>query len=393
MLREPVWSLRRVCSLVPFRRQRRLFSIGHARPSLPDNTSYRSRADRQDSGRGGGPLRPSGAACGHNVSASAHIKIVRFDPGVRKGARGPRNGTLPRSRGDRQGFTSSARRHFGGVPAGLAYCPRGVAEDRSVQPASSDMETVGGACTQRWSGGVASSCSSSAWATAAPSSCSFTWCATAIATAFEYEVAYMLEDFDALVPQLTDAGVPVHSLGGGPRTAISAGHSGCAACCGRVTSMSCTRICPTRQRSGAWLLPSARRRDVGRHSSTPSTACGTRCQSPSRCSTGRPSGWTTASSMVSQAAKESLPPSLRRRATVVIHGIEMEPVQQARARREITRREVRQEFGLADGELLALTVANLRREKGSRRLAPSRGDRRRTRRARPLRRRGPGAAP
>ena len=30
---------------------------------------------------------------------------------------------------------------------------------------------------------------------------------------FQYEVAYMLEDFDALVPQLTDAGVPVHSLG------------------------------------------------------------------------------------------------------------------------------------------------------------------------------------
>ena len=35
--------------------------------------------------------------------------------------------------------------------------------------------------------------------------------------------------------------------------------------------------------------------------------------------------------MVSQAAKESLPPSLQRRATVVIHGIEMEPVQQALA--------------------------------------------------------------
>jgi glycosyltransferase involved in cell wall biosynthesis len=68
--------------------------------------------------------------------------------------------------------------------------------------------------------------------------------------------------------------------------------------------------------------------------------------------------------VVSQAAKESLPPSLRSRATVVIHGIEMEPVQQARAHREIARREVRQEFGLADGEILALTVANLRREKG-----------------------------
>jgi glycosyltransferase involved in cell wall biosynthesis len=68
--------------------------------------------------------------------------------------------------------------------------------------------------------------------------------------------------------------------------------------------------------------------------------------------------------MVSHAAKESLPPSLRRRATVVIHGIEMEPVLQARAQRDVTRREVRQEFGLAEGELLALTVANLRREKG-----------------------------
>ena len=55
---------------------------------------------------------------------------------------------------------------------------------------------------------------------------------------------------------------------------------------------------------------------------------------------------------------------LRRHATVVIHGIEMDQVQQARAERKTSRCGVRREFGLAEDELMVLTVANLRPEKG-----------------------------
>jgi glycosyltransferase involved in cell wall biosynthesis len=68
--------------------------------------------------------------------------------------------------------------------------------------------------------------------------------------------------------------------------------------------------------------------------------------------------------VVSEAARHSKPRSLRRRAVVVIHGIEIEPVRAVVAQRDMLRKEVRSELGLRDGNLLALTVANLRREKG-----------------------------
>ena len=65
---------------------------------------------------------------------------------------------------------------------------------------------------QRRAGGACSS-SSSAWVTAVPSSCWSTWFAIGDRDRFDYEVAYILEDENSLVPQLDDAGVPVHSLG------------------------------------------------------------------------------------------------------------------------------------------------------------------------------------
>jgi glycosyltransferase involved in cell wall biosynthesis len=49
---------------------------------------------------------------------------------------------------------------------------------------------------------------------------------------------------------------------------------------------------------------------------------------------------------------------------VVVHGIELEPINQARLRRDEFRASVRAELGLRDGELLALTVAGLRWPKG-----------------------------
>ncbi len=68
--------------------------------------------------------------------------------------------------------------------------------------------------------------------------------------------------------------------------------------------------------------------------------------------------------VVSDAARLSMPPALRRRAKVVIHGIELDDVRSTLSQRDQLRESVRAEFGLREGELLALTVANLRPEKG-----------------------------
>ncbi len=68
--------------------------------------------------------------------------------------------------------------------------------------------------------------------------------------------------------------------------------------------------------------------------------------------------------VVSEAARDALPSAVRRRARVVVHGIEPEPIREAALRRPEYRREVRAELGLAEGELLSLTVANFRWQKG-----------------------------
>jgi glycosyltransferase involved in cell wall biosynthesis len=67
--------------------------------------------------------------------------------------------------------------------------------------------------------------------------------------------------------------------------------------------------------------------------------------------------------VVSEAASRSLPRRLRRRAVVVIHGVDLTDARAAMAERDTLRSDVRRELGVPDGELLALTVANLRAEK------------------------------
>ncbi len=68
--------------------------------------------------------------------------------------------------------------------------------------------------------------------------------------------------------------------------------------------------------------------------------------------------------VVSQAAHEALPGALRDRARVIVHGVDLSRADALVARRSVVREEVRSELGVPDGELLALTVANLRPEKG-----------------------------
>ena len=79
----------------------------------------------------------------------------------------------------------------------------------------------------------------------------------------------------------------------------------------------------------------------------------------------RPSGVDQALIVVSVAARDALPRALRSRARVVVHGVDRARFAVlARASATPLRRDVRAELGIADDEVLALTVANLRSEKG-----------------------------
>ncbi len=179
---------------------------------------------------------------------------------------------------------------------------------------------------------------------------------------FDYEVAYILESENSLVPQLEDAGVIVHSLGARSNRDLSwtrrlgallrhgdfdlmHSHLPYAATLGRIVAAA--SLTPRRRPALVYT----------EHNMWDKMAIALKALNRVTI------GLDDRLLMVSNAAKESLPPSLRHHATTVIHGIEMEPVQAARAISEAERREVRREFGLADGEYMALTVANLRREK------------------------------
>ncbi len=212
------------------------------------------------------------------MSASAHNKIVRFGPGCEKEHWTAKSGhSLFAWRSAR--VHVECKETLRDVPAGLAYCPRGVAEGRSVQPASSHMETVGGALipavVRRRRILLFIKCMGYGGA----EQLLVHMVRHGDRDRFDYEVAYMLEDFDALVPQLTDAGVPVHSLGAASNRDLgwTLRLRGLAAA-GRLR---CHALAPA-PRGNARAHGCCRQHDAedaGRHSSTPSTACGTRCQS------------------------------------------------------------------------------------------------------------------
>ena len=178
---------------------------------------------------------------------------------------------------------------------------------------------------------------------------------------FHYEVAYVLEDERTLVPQLEAAGVTVHSLGGrrnadltwmtklrrllrDGRYDIVHTHLPYSATLGRLVVASL----PRRERPAVVYTE---------HNMWDKMALALKALNRAT------EGLDDRLLVVSEAARGSLPPALRRRATVVIHGIELEPVRAAVARRAELRASVRAELGLGDDALLALTVANLRREK------------------------------
>ncbi len=179
---------------------------------------------------------------------------------------------------------------------------------------------------------------------------------------FDYEVAYVLREQDALVPAIVSGGTPVHSLGAANNADLR-------------WMLAFRRLLATRRYEVVHFhLPYAAALGQFVVSSLP------RSKRPAVVYTEH-SLWDRArlanrvllrASMssderliaVSQASYDALPVSLRRRTTTVLHGVDLSRSDGLVARREEMRARARAELGVADDEVLFLTVANLRPEKG-----------------------------
>jgi glycosyltransferase involved in cell wall biosynthesis len=179
---------------------------------------------------------------------------------------------------------------------------------------------------------------------------------------FDYEVAYVLASENSLVPAVEASGIPVHALGaqgnGDPRWLpvlrrllingqydLVHFHLPYAAALGRLVALTM----PKNERPVLVYTD---------HNMWNKTVLPLR--SLNRASISHDSSLIA----VSKSVGDALPASLRHRATVVVHGIDLGRIAALRARRHEIRAEVRAELGVADGEVLALTVANLRTQKG-----------------------------
>jgi glycosyltransferase involved in cell wall biosynthesis len=179
---------------------------------------------------------------------------------------------------------------------------------------------------------------------------------------FHYEVAYILQSQDALVPTIVAGGTPVHALHAthnadlrwmaALRDLLTRGHYDVvhfhlpyAAALGQLVVRSLPRS----------LRPAI---VYTEHSLWNRARLANRVLL--RASMGRGERLVT----VSQASYDALPRSLRRRATTVVHGVDLSRSDSLISRRQELRTLVRSELGIHRDELLFLTVANLRPEKG-----------------------------
>jgi len=179
---------------------------------------------------------------------------------------------------------------------------------------------------------------------------------------FDYEVAYVLAGQAALVPAMEATGVPVHALGGTAsadlrwtvalRRLLVRGrfdvvhcHLPYTAAFGRLVALSV----PPRYRPQLVYTE---------HSLWNKAAVVTKALNRATV------GIDGALIVVSEAARDALPRALRSRAHIVVHGVNRDRFDALLARREDVRLDVRRELGIAEDEVLALTVANLRSEKG-----------------------------
>ena len=179
---------------------------------------------------------------------------------------------------------------------------------------------------------------------------------------FDYAVAYVLEEQDALVPAMRAAGVPVYPLGAHSSADLR------------------------------WLRRLRKLLVNGRfdlvHSHLPYSASFARVVAATISSGRRPvlvytehSLWNRAAVLtralnrltvsadsglfvVSPAARDALPRRLRAGAQVVVHGVDLAQSRPLVARRDELRKALVNELGLRDDDVIALSVSNFRAEKG-----------------------------
>lgn len=179
---------------------------------------------------------------------------------------------------------------------------------------------------------------------------------------FDYHVAYVLADQDALAPAMRGAGVPVYCLG-------------------------------ARSSADMRWLPRLRRLLVrGRfdlvHSHLPYAASFARVVAATLAPRRRPvlvytehSLWNKAAVLtralnrltvpadrglfvVSPAARDALPRRLRAEARVVVHGVDLSASRPLVEQRDDLRKELHAQFGFDDDDVVVLSVSNFRSEKG-----------------------------
>jgi L-malate glycosyltransferase len=179
---------------------------------------------------------------------------------------------------------------------------------------------------------------------------------------FDYEVAYVLESEHALVPSVEAHGIPVHDLGARSnldlrwmarlRRILNRGqfdvvhfHLPYTASLGRLVVAS---------------LPSAKRPAIVYTEHSLWNKMAVVVKGLNRVSIGLDQSLI----VVSDAARDALPTDLRARSEVIVHGIDLARSEDRLAHREEIRTRVRSAWGVADDETVAITVANLRSEKG-----------------------------
>lgn len=185
---------------------------------------------------------------------------------------------------------------------------------------------------------------------------------TADRSRVDYEVAYVLRDQDALVPAILAGATPVHALGAAHnadlrwmaalrrllvarRYDLVHFHLPYAAALGQVVVASL----PRSKRPGLLYTE---------HSLWDQARLVNRILL--RCSMGSEERLVA----VSEASYNALPPSLQLRATTVVHGVDLSLSNSLIARRADLRARLRSELVADDDELVFVTVANLRPEKG-----------------------------
>jgi glycosyltransferase involved in cell wall biosynthesis len=179
---------------------------------------------------------------------------------------------------------------------------------------------------------------------------------------FDYEVAYVLRHYDALVPAVTRGGTPVHALDAAHngdlrwmaalRRLLVQGdydvvhfHLPYAAALGQVVVASL----PRSARPGLVYTE---------HNLWDRTPWAIR--TVLRASMGAEERVVT----VSHASQDALPATLRNRATMVVHGVDLSRSDALMARRAELQAELRAELGVRPGGLVFITVANFRAQKG-----------------------------